>query len=168
MILKPLSGGRLAPPFGCLATQENWGPTAIAGLVDLLVRWTIVPAQKNGKSARGTIERGRMIVDGGWLVAGLLLSRSGVFSLSPQKYHSEGLCEKIIVGFGAGSTADVAGTLILPRLPKPWATVLSVENRPGGWQHVAAAAVARAASDGTPCSGDNRHVIAPALGQNSL
>lgn len=127
----------------------------------LLVRLTIVPAQKNA-SPRGTIERAVLLVAGGWLVAGLLLFAM-VFSTLAQQYPSRPV--RIIVGFGAGSTADVLARLISPRLAKTLGQQFVVENRPGAGSMLAAEAVARAASDGhTLFMATIANVIAPALG----
>ena len=130
-----------------------------------MVRLTIVPAQKNA-SPRGTIERAVLLVAGGWLVAGLLLFAM-VFPTLAQQYPSRPV--RIIVGFGAGSTADVLARLMSPRLAKTLGQQFVVENRPGAGSMLAAEAVARAASDGhTLFMATIATLLPPPSAQNSL
>lgn len=149
-------------PFWVSGNPEIGGRLPSPGLWILpLVRLTIVPGQKNA-SPRGTIERAVLLVAGGWLVAGLLLFAM-VFPTLAQQYPSRPV--RIIVGFGAGSTADVLARLISPRLAKTLGQQFVVENRPGAGSMLAAEAVARAASDGhTLFMATIANVIAPALG----
>jgi tripartite-type tricarboxylate transporter receptor subunit TctC len=72
---------------------------------------------------------------------------------------------RIVVGFGAGSTADVLARLISPQLAKMLGQQFVVENRPGAGSMLAAEAVARAPGDGhTLFMATVANVIAPALG----
>jgi tripartite-type tricarboxylate transporter receptor subunit TctC len=151
----------LRRPFWVSGNSEIGGRRPSPGLSILLVRLTIVPAQKNA-SPRGTIERAVLLVAGSWLVAVLLLFAM-VFPTLAQQYPLRSV--RIIVGFGAGSTADVLARLISPRLAKTLGQQFVVENRPGAGSMLAAEAVARAASDGhTLFMATIANVIAPALG----
>jgi tripartite-type tricarboxylate transporter receptor subunit TctC len=82
----------------------------------------------------------------GWIAAVLALAMATAVPAAAQQYPSRPV--RIVVGFGAGSTADVLARLIGQRLGKTLGQQFLVENRPGAGSMLAAEAVARAPNDG--------------------
>jgi tripartite-type tricarboxylate transporter receptor subunit TctC len=80
------------------------------------------------------------------LIAAVLVLGMAAMPTAAQQYPSRPV--RIIVGFGAGSTADVLARLVGQRLGKTLGQQLVVENRPGAGSMLAAEAAARAPNDG--------------------
>jgi tripartite-type tricarboxylate transporter receptor subunit TctC len=71
---------------------------------------------------------------------------------------------RVVVGFSAGSSVDLAARTIGDKLSEAWKQPVVTENRPGAGGVIAAQTVARAAPDGyTLLSVSASHVIVPAL-----
>jgi tripartite-type tricarboxylate transporter receptor subunit TctC len=78
------------------------------------------------------------------LVAGLLTSAGPV-----QAEDFPGRRVTLVVAFSAGGPVDVVARVFADRLAQRWGVPVTVENRTGGGGNIAAALVAKAASDGT-------------------
>jgi tripartite-type tricarboxylate transporter receptor subunit TctC len=75
------------------------------------------------------------------LTAGLAIRPSSAQTYPTRPIH-------IIIGFGAGSTADVLARILGQRLSKTLGQQIVVENRPGAGSMIAAEMVSRAPNDG--------------------
>jgi len=75
---------------------------------------------------------------------------------------------RIIVGFGAGGTADVLARLLTADLTKTFGEQFIVDNRPGSGGAVGSAAVVRAEPDGYTLliGGAGPHLVGPAVNKN--
>ena len=74
-----------------------------------------------------------------------------------------------VVGFSAGSAADLASRIIGEKLTETWRQPFITENRPGAGGGLAAQSVAKAAPDGyTLLSISAAHIILPALSPTTL
>ena len=80
------------------------------------------------------------------LGAALLLATSGG-ACGQAKFPDRPV--KIVVGFPPGSTGDIIGRLIAPKMSESLGQPVVVENRPGGGSSIAAESVARATGDGS-------------------
>jgi tripartite-type tricarboxylate transporter receptor subunit TctC len=80
------------------------------------------------------------------LIAAVLVLCMAAVPTAAQQYPSRPV--RILVGFGAGSTADVLARLVGQRLGKTLGQQFVVENRPGAGSMLAAEATARAPNDG--------------------
>jgi tripartite-type tricarboxylate transporter receptor subunit TctC len=100
---------------------------------------------KSGALTRWRARRGLATRAVGAIAAVLALGMAAV-PATAQQYPARPV--RILVGFGAGSTADVLARLIGQRLGKTLGQQFVVENRPGAGSMLAAEAVARAPNDG--------------------
>src|SRR5215204_448489 len=74
-----------------------------------------------------------------------------------------------VVGFSAGSGADLASRIIGEKLTESWKQPFITENRPGAGGGLAAQSVAKAAPDGyTLLTVSAAHVILPAISVTKL
>ncbi|MSQ51105.1 MAG: tripartite tricarboxylate transporter substrate binding protein [Betaproteobacteria bacterium] len=75
---------------------------------------------------------------------------------------------RIVVGFGAGGTADVLARLLIADLTKVFGEQFIVENRPGSGGAVGSAVVVRAEPDGYTLliGGAGPHLVGPAVNKN--
>jgi tripartite-type tricarboxylate transporter receptor subunit TctC len=98
-----------------------------------------------------------------------MLVAAGACAGSPagaQTYPSKPI--RIIVGFGAGSTADVLARIVGQRMSKTLGQQVVVENRPGAASMIAAEMVARSPNDGyTLFMATVANTINPTLAANS-
>jgi tripartite-type tricarboxylate transporter receptor subunit TctC len=76
---------------------------------------------------------------------------------------------RAVVGFSAGSAADLASRIIGEKITESWKQPFITENRPGAGGGLAAQSVAKAAPDGyTLLSVSAAHIILPALSPTTL
>ena len=87
-----------------------------------------------------------MTIDHGILSALVILLASPVVAHAQTAYPDKPV--RVIVGFPAGTTGDVIGRLIAPKMSEGLGQQVVVENRPGAGSSIGAEAVARANADG--------------------
>jgi tripartite-type tricarboxylate transporter receptor subunit TctC len=80
------------------------------------------------------------------IAAAVLMAALAAAPVSAQQYPSNPI--RIVVGFGAGSTADTVARLVGKHIEVKLGHAVIVENRPGNSSMLAAEAVARAPKDG--------------------
>jgi tripartite-type tricarboxylate transporter receptor subunit TctC len=80
----------------------------------------------------------------GWLAAIALASPLQV--LAQDRFPSKPV--RIVIGFTAGSSTDVAARVLAQALSQSWGQPVVVENRPGASSNIAARGVATSAADG--------------------
>ncbi|MDP2411511.1 MAG: tripartite tricarboxylate transporter substrate-binding protein [Pseudolabrys sp.] len=80
------------------------------------------------------------------LAVGVLMTTLAATSVSAQQYPASPI--RIVVGFGAGSTADTLARLLSRHMETKLGQPVIVENRPGNSSMLAAETVARAPKDG--------------------
>jgi tripartite-type tricarboxylate transporter receptor subunit TctC len=75
-----------------------------------------------------------------------IASITSAASVAAQSWPAQPI--KIVVGFGAGSAADIVGRVVGKQMETALGQPIVIENRPGNSSMIAADAVARAAADG--------------------
>jgi tripartite-type tricarboxylate transporter receptor subunit TctC len=119
---------------------------------------------KNKQGTGGSMRRGKTVAIGLGLAVGLLLAwRPAGDVARAQDYPTRPI--RIVVGFGAGSVADIVARVVATRMSQTVGQQFVIENRTGAGSSIAAEHVARAPKDGyTLFMATVANSINPALG----